>query len=102
MTGRGNIKESLAHGREISKNVIEGYLGHASGEPDQEVANRISSAVTAITEEIRNCQVSPANQKMIQDHVKKHHKRAGYSGNYMAWVKAHMPDRLEHQLGVKH
>ena len=102
VTGRGNIKESMAHGRAISKNVIEGYLGHASGEPDEEVTNRISSAVTAITDEIRNCQMSPASMKAIQAQVDKHHNRAGYAGDYREWVHKHMPDRLEHLLGVKH
>lgn len=102
VTGRGNIKESMAHGRAISKNVIEGYLGHASGDPDEEVTNRISSAVTSITDEIRNCQVSPATMKAIQAQVAEHHKRVGYHGDYMEWVRMHMPKRLEHTLGVKH
>lgn len=102
VTGRGNIKESMSHGKEIAQNVIEGYLGHAKGTADEVVSERIRGAITAITEEIRDCQVSPKNLELIQSKIKEIHDRVGYNGNYMDWVAERLPVRLEHLLGVKH
>ncbi len=102
VTGRGNIKESMAHGREISQNVIEGYLGHAAGTPDDDVVKRVQAAVTAISEEIKNCYISAANLKTIRHHVQAHHDRAGYHGDYMQWIQTRLPERLEKKLGVDH
>ena len=92
----------MAHGREIAQNVAEGYMGHAQGPSDPDAAARIKNAITAITDEIRNCYVTPPNRRRIKEKIRDLHERAGYNGDYMAWIKAHMPERLEHILGVKH
>ncbi len=102
VTGRGNIKESMAHGREIAENVIEGYMGHANGTPKDEVKERIRTAITKITEEIRNCSVTDENRARIESMVAEHHKRVGYEGDYMAWVDEHMPVRLEELIDAGH
>ena len=51
VTGRGNIKESLDHGREIAQNVIEGYLSNAEGDPNHAVMERIAHALEKLDTE---------------------------------------------------
>ena len=102
VTGRGNIKESMSHGREISQNVIEGYLKQAEGEPDPIVAERIKGAVDTIAEQIRHCTIDPDTYASIQARVKAFQDKVHYPGDYSQWVSAHRPQRLEDLLGIDH
>jgi NADPH-dependent glutamate synthase beta subunit-like oxidoreductase len=102
VTGRGNIKESLDHGREISQNVIEGYLANAEGDPNPAVLDRIASALEKLELEIREHKVNPATFQSIMTQVKTFQDKVGYDNDYLAWVQKHLPERLENQLGSAH
>lgn len=102
VTGRGNIKESMSHGREISQNVIEGYLKHAEGVSDPSVSARIRGAMDAIADQIRQCTIEPNVYSSIMEKVKCFHEKVNYPGDYTEWVSAHRPERLEDFLGVNH
>ena len=102
VTGRGNIKESMAHGREISQNVIEGYLAENDGESNSEAQSRIADAISAIEESIRDCKITPDTYERIMAKVGQHQARVGYGGDYMSWMEKNMPQRLEDMLGATH
>ncbi len=102
VTGRGNIKESMAHGREISQNVIEGYMTETDGEPNEKAQDRIAAAISNLEESIRDCKIDSETYETIMSKVAEHHKRSGYEGNYMTWMEKNMPQRLEDMLGVNH
>jgi NADPH-dependent glutamate synthase beta subunit-like oxidoreductase len=102
VTGRGNIKESLDHGREIAQNVIEGYLSNAEGDSNPAVRERIAHSLEKLESEIRHHQISTEAFQSIMAQVKAFQDRVGYDNDYMAWVPKHMPERLENQLGSSH
>ncbi|NND32592.1 MAG: hypothetical protein HKN76_08375 [Saprospiraceae bacterium] len=99
VTGRGNIKESLDHGREISQNVIEGYLSEADGNSDAEVVARIAHAINNVSREIKNHELTSEQYDRIMDIVETYQAKAGYDGDYQKWIESHMPERLENMLG---
>jgi hypothetical protein len=102
VTGRGNIKESMDHGREIAQNVIEGYLTEAEGEPNKGAMERIALALQSIESEIREHKIDEATYRQILVKVKAFQDRTGYDDNYRKWVSKHLPMRLENILGAKH
>ncbi|MBK8502985.1 MAG: hypothetical protein IPL46_12670 [Saprospiraceae bacterium] len=102
VTGRGNIKESLDHGREIAQNLIEGYLANTEGDPNPAVLARISQALEKLESEIREHQISPATFQSIMTQVKAIQDKVGYDNDYISWVLKHLPERLENQLGSSH
>ncbi len=102
VTGRGNIKESMDHGREIAQNVIEGYLPDSDGSPNEEVVTRIQEAIDSLEDEVRDRSLSPGVYNQIMEKVNEHHQRTGYENDYLAWMKSHLPVRLEQLLGVDH
>lgn len=102
VTGRGNIKESMDHGREIAQNVIEGYLSEAEGEPNKGAQERIALAMQSIESEIREHKIDETTYRQIMAKVKSLQERAGYDNNYEKWVNQHLPKRLEDILGAKH
>jgi hypothetical protein len=102
VTGRGNIKESMDHGREISQNVIEGYLPGADGEADEQVRARIAHAFNGISQEIKDHEVSPDQYDQILAKVQAYQARVGYSNEYQSWIDKHLPERLENILGSSH
>ena len=99
VTGRGNIKESMDHGREISQNVIEGYLSDIEGERDDQVAQRIAQAMDKLTTEIKSHTLQPGQFNQIMDRVAEYQAKAGYDGDYQKWIDRHLPERLENMLG---
>ena len=102
VTGRGNIKESMEHGREISQNVIEGYLPEGEGDPHHDALNRIADAINVLEESIHNHKITPEAYGHVMEEVAKQHQRTGYEGDFMAWIQTHLPQRLEDLLGVNH
>lgn len=101
VTGRGNIKESMAHGREIAQNVIEGYLSDAEGESDPSIVGRISDAIQSLEDEIRQHDISADNHGKIMSFVESRHEKLDYT-DYNSWIAKHLPERLEDQLGSGH
>ncbi len=102
VTGRGNIKESMEHGREISQNVIEGYLEEAEGEPNEQVLDRIKEAISGIETEVRKSKIEASQFESISQKVKALQNKSGYDGDFMSWVNTHRPKRLEEILGSAH
>ena len=106
VTGRGNINESLKHGRNVSVSLVENYL------PEDKVYEKgYQMARTKIAdsiEEITNGGFAKLNVptamdcRNIEAKVKALHEKVGYEGDYGKWVSKHLPVRLEDLLGGEH
>ncbi|MBI5914968.1 MAG: hypothetical protein HY842_06295 [Bacteroidetes bacterium] len=105
VTGRGNIKESMEHGKTIAEAIAEHYLtdpeGRVSGQfRGQE--NKISENVAALIAQIAQLKPpSPEQAAVIFQKTARLHERSGYGGDYRAWIAAHLPARLEQLLGLE-
>ena len=103
VTGRGNIRQSQAHGRYVSENIVDQYL--AWREQDYEeifdaASDRVDSRVVSIGEHLQAVAPLPAeNMAQIHVRIKELQKNAGYDGNYKKWIENHLPVRLENLIG---
>ncbi len=98
ITGKGNIKESLQHGRRVSEIVASEFLG--LGDEDNRDEIEIKTPVARQVAEINNvvgCAPFPLPDEVrkITDTIKRLQEKAGYNGDYKEWIQAHLPVRLE-------
>ncbi|MCC6724217.1 MAG: hypothetical protein IT258_06865 [Saprospiraceae bacterium] len=105
VTGRGNIKESVEHGKSISESIAEGYLANPDGTVSEHFRQRenvVSASVDALAERISHMRPPTAAQRvLIEERVKALHNATGYGGSYRAWADANRPLRLEQLLGLE-
>jgi NADPH-dependent glutamate synthase beta subunit-like oxidoreductase len=105
VTGRGNIKESMEHGREVSLSVASNYLEN----PESTVSGHFRSNEDTVSHKIENLmdqltylKAPDASQEtVIFEKISALHKQTGYNGNYHDWIKTHLPVRLEQLLGLE-
>lgn len=104
VTGRGNINESLKHGREVSSAIIANYL-----EPNAELfENSVRSREEAIATQMAPIsaniqQKAPLSAEQIDELQAKIHQlqaKVGYEGDYQKWIQTHTPVRLEDMLNL--
>jgi len=102
VTGRGNIRESMIHGRQISRRLAEDFhwqeaefeeLLRAREADSRKQIEKISAALNT------RRSVGPADLQRIADRVKQLQKEANYHRNYPEWIARHKPVRLEDVLG---
>lgn len=99
VTGRGNINESMRHGREISLEVVDSQLDWL--EEDFKILLRNTESV--IDEEVdqiidRIKQLKPMPDEVIRtilDRTKKLQEKVGYDGDFLEWIVEKTPPRLE-------
>ncbi|MBI1227843.1 MAG: hypothetical protein GC192_21600 [Bacteroidetes bacterium] len=105
VTGRGNIKESVEHGKSVSESIAEGYLNNPDGAVTKQFRDKedqVSFNVSALAERIS--QLKPPNdeqRKLIFEKVKSMQEAVGFDGSYQAWADAKRPVRLEQLLGLE-
>jgi NADPH-dependent glutamate synthase beta subunit-like oxidoreductase len=106
VTGRGNINESLKHGREMSTKIMDDYLGWKEEKFQEMVRAKESGAAQAIEALATTLNGKPLltddQVKSIDEKVKALQQKSGYDGNYQGWVEKNLPERLEHLLGIEH
>lgn len=105
VTGRGNIKESVEHGKSVSESIAEGYLTNPEGAVTGQFRERedsVSANVNALAERIAHMK-PPTTERLnaIFEKVKSLQATVGYGGSYQAWADAHRPVRLEAMLGLE-
>ncbi|GAB4363392.1 MAG: hypothetical protein Kow0042_01240 [Calditrichia bacterium] len=104
VTGRGNIRESLIHGRQISHRVMEDLLEEDATVEYQaliESQEEESSAQVKNIQKQMQTRPSPGEDTIrnILQRVREFWGKVGYDGNYEKWIRGHMPIRLEQILG---
>ncbi|MCU0348511.1 MAG: hypothetical protein MUC59_16350 [Saprospiraceae bacterium] len=105
VTGRGNIKESVEHGKSVSTSIAVGYLENPDGVVSRafrEKEDTVSANVAALAERISHMKPPTAEQQaLIYERVRALQEAVGYTGDYQAWADAKRPVRLEQLLGVE-
>jgi len=101
VTGRGNINESLKHGKDVSERILAEYIENPVGTLTQDaIAAResaASSTVDGLIPLVRMIDVSKYTELIRR--VEELQKNRSYSGDFRAWVAKHLPVRLETLLG---
>jgi ferredoxin/flavodoxin---NADP+ reductase len=99
VTGRGNIKESMEHGRLISESIAEHYLITPENNVSSQLREKeaaISSNISTLLERLDSLTPPSSEQEAaIFQKIKSLHEQAGYNGGFHDWIKAHLPVRLE-------
>jgi ferredoxin--NADP+ reductase len=99
VTGRGNIRESQVHGRDMSLQLMNNYLGLEDKALEKMVArNEHDTAEQArkISREVKKNDPLSRNQtEFIFKQIKEMQTRVGYAGNYKKWIKQNRPVRME-------
>lgn len=102
VTGRGNINESLKHGRLVTSQIVEKYMSPGK-QFEQKVAEKedaIAEQVGAILEKIEALpEIEDAAYQNIMQKVKALQGKSNYQGDYMEWMSDHLPVRLEELIG---
>ena len=99
VTGRGNIRESLIHSREISQILMRDFLEWQTDHFEELVRQQELNTVQTVTELDRQLKsraaLSAATISEIRNKVWKLQRRVGYEGNYREWIRKNLPLRLE-------
>jgi len=102
VTGRGNIIESMKHGKAVTIDIMDKHLNWE--EKDYEnwfrgAEESTEAQVEAIADQIERQDYMPAETlQSILDRIDALQKKVGYDGNFMSWVEKNLPIRLEQLL----
>jgi ferredoxin--NADP+ reductase len=106
VTGRGNIRASLKHGRQVSETLANSRFAWQE-EDYQEIFNLYTADATARSERLlqfiqKKQLLAPETFAAITEKLKNLQKKNGYDGDYSRWIKQHLPIRLEAALPSQH
>jgi hypothetical protein len=101
VTGRGNINESLKHGKAVSERILEDYIEDpVASKTEESIARRESSIAAAIDGLMPHVNaIDPVQFDQIMTRIRDMQQQRGYDGDFRAWVAKHLPVRLEAMLG---
>jgi len=102
VTGRGNIKESQLHGRQVSEKVMDEYLVWQEQDYREifERAERNSQVkIDQIQRKLARKSLLTTEQiQVIHNRIKNLQRKVGYDGDYDNWIKKHLPPRIENMV----
>jgi len=105
VTGKGNINESLKHGRELSQRVMDNYLDWQEEDYQnflRQTESNIGQKVDTIAENLKNKNLLSVEKiQELKDRIKEFQQKVNYDGDYNKWVEKHLPKRLEDMIEVK-
>ena len=103
VTGRGNIRQSQAHGRQVSENIVDQYLVWQEEDYEEifdSASERVDSRLVSIGEQLKEVPpLSAENMEDIHGRVRGLQDKVDYDGNYKKWIENHLPQRLEKMIG---
>lgn len=103
VTGRGNIRQSQAHGRQVSENIVDQYLAWQEDDYEEifdSASKRVDSRLVSIGEHLQAVPpLSVDEMNIIHKNVKEAQNKINYDGNYAKWIDEHLPPRLENLIG---
>jgi ferredoxin--NADP+ reductase len=97
VTGRGNIRESQLHGRDMSRQLINNYLGLGDEELKKMVAqneHNTAEQTRKITREVKKNDSLPFFQfTSILGKIREMQAKSGFKDDYKKWIKQNRPVR---------
>lgn len=102
VTGKGNINESVKHGREISEEIMDSYLEWTQMDYEnwhRSTAVKVYKDIAKIIEVIEKQKYMPDEViQSILDKTRSYQEKVGYDGDYEGWVNEKTPLRLENMI----
>lgn len=102
VTGKGNINESVKHGREITEEIMETHLEWHQDDYEnwhRQTAVKVFKDINRIVEVIQTRQfMSDDVIQGIIDKTQALQDKAGYDGNFANWATKNTPPRLENMV----
>jgi ferredoxin/flavodoxin---NADP+ reductase len=99
VTGQGNIRTSLVHSQRVTNRLIENYMGVGDGDLSGLYAGteaKAAARATAVQERVQRLRaLSPSEVGEVEKRIRAFQERAGYSGDYDAWIRKVTPPDLE-------
>ncbi|HEX4593778.1 MAG TPA: hypothetical protein VH157_05870, partial [Bryobacteraceae bacterium] len=101
VTGQGNIRVSLVHSRAVTTQLIEDYMGVGDGNSDFHALHASAEArgtaeAEAVEERIRSLpSLSSAEIAVLDQRIRGHQERVGYTDDYDSWIARETPPDLE-------
>ena len=105
VTGQGNIRVSLIHSQQVTKHLIENYLGLGDGDGngDRDISGLFAAAEERANEKAIELadhvrafrQLSESEAAAIERRVRALQEKAGYDSDYDAWIAKVTPADLE-------
>lgn len=102
VTGQGNIKASLDHGKFVANHLIENYLGiSADGSRDISAAGEIADGKGEATAEAvqahlaKTPKLSPEQVAQVFERVEARQQAVDFDGDYPAWIAKVTPADME-------
>ncbi len=102
VTGRGNIKESMQHGKETALDIMDHHLQWQEEDYENWLRgseDSVKEQISGIADQIARKQfISPEVIQRILDKTEAMQQDVGYPGDFSEWVKMKLPVRLEQML----
>jgi len=102
VTGRGNIKESYIHGNEISKKMMDSYLGWTEENFEKILREKEAGAketIAGLIESFNSKNLRSVEElETVHKKVQEAQSKVGYGGDFMKWVEGNLPERLENMV----
>jgi len=99
VTGRGNIKESMQHGRETTLGIMDEHLNWQEEDYEKwmrQSEDQVQQQISGIANNIERQRFMPPEVlQSILDKTEALQKEVGYPGTFMDWVAQKLPVRLE-------
>lgn len=98
LSGKGNIKDSLASGTEIGTRLAQEYLGLGEEPVDPQAAEREQARETALAVADAVAAKPPLPVETIErlrERIRERQRAVGYQGDYAAWIAQITPPDLE-------
>jgi len=104
VTGRGNIRQSMMHSKQVAEIIVDQYLSLAAEDYEKIFTERDTLAgqrVNSMLQTIRKqAELSQTQIKALNTLVKHYQKQVGYSGTYQEWIRRHLPVRIEDRVKI--
>ncbi len=103
VTGRGNIRQSMVHSKQVTELIVDEYLSVSAEDYEKLFEERSKLAdrrVEAVLGDLkRGTELSQTQIDRIKERAKELQEKVGYNGNYKQWIVEHLPARLENITG---
>ncbi len=99
VTGRGNIRQSMLHSKQVTETIVDNYLSLDDEDyakifdaRNEQAEKRVNFILQSIQEQKP---LSGEEIQAIKEKVAALQKQVGYDGDYARWIETHLPARLE-------
>ena len=99
VTGKGNIRQSMKHAREVTELIVDNYVVWRANDYVaifESRADLASSRTLSFVETLEDMEkLSLEKLQLIDRKIDRFQQKVGYVGDYKKWIREHLPLRLE-------